>query len=124
MNKFTVGIIGAGQAAMEMLQQLASADFVDIVGIADMNKDAPGIALAHRHNIPTTTDMKEILEKGEQLDILIDVTGVKRVRDSLRQHMQDSGNHHTVIMHERISALLISLAKGKLVDMKASDDDY
>ncbi len=124
MNKFTVGIIGAGRAAMEMLQQLASADFVNIVGIADMNENAPGIALAHEHNIPTTTDMAEILAKGEQLDILIDVTGVKKVRDSLRQHMQDSGNHHTVIMHERISALLISLAKGKLVEMKASDDDY
>lgn len=124
MSHFTVGIIGAGQAAMEMLSQLASADFVNIIGIADINENAPGIELAREHNIPTTTVMADILEAGEQLDILIDVTGVKAVRDSLRQHMQESGNNHTVIMHERISALLVSLAKGKLVDMKTSDNDY
>ncbi|MEH6822724.1 MAG: hypothetical protein V7629_02290 [Motiliproteus sp.] len=124
MNHFTVGIIGAGQAAMEMLQQLVNADFVKIIGIADMNDNAPGIALARDNNIPTTTDMADILKAGNELDILIDVTGVKAVRDSLRKHMQESGNHHTVIMHERISALLISLARGKLVKMKASDDDY
>lgn len=124
MNHFSIGIIGAGQAAIEMLQQLLQAEYVTITGIADMNDNAPGMALAREHNIPTTTDMADILEAGEQLDILIDVTGVKKVRDLLRQHMQTSGNQHTVIMHERISALMISLANGKLVDMKASDQDY
>ena len=124
MSHFTVGIIGAGQAAMAMLEQLASADFVEIIGIADMNQEAPGIVFARENNISTSSDMADILRMGEKLDILIDVTGVKAVRDSLRQHMQDSGNHHTVIMHERISALMISLAKGRLVDMKASDDEY
>ena len=29
-----------------------------------------------------------------------------------------------IIMHERLSALMVSLAKGKLVDMKGSDDTY
>ena len=124
MNHFSIGIVGAGHAAIEMLHQLLKADYVTITGIADMNENAPGIALAREHGIPTSTDMADILAAGEQLDILIDVTGVKKVRDILRQHMQDSGNHHTVIMHERISALMISLANNKLVEMKASDDEY
>ena len=124
MNTFSVGIIGAGQAATELLHQLMSAEFVDIVGIADLKTDTPGIVLARENNIRTTTDMNDILELGESLDILIDVTGVHAVRERLRTHMVESGNRHTVIMHERIAALMVSLAKGKLVDMKASDDEY
>jgi len=124
MSAFTVGIIGAGQAATELLNQLANAEFVDIVGIADLNTEAPGILLAEKHGINTTTDMKNILELGESLDIIIDVTGVHVVREKLRQHMVESNNRHTVIMHERIAALMVSLARGQLVDMKASDDDY
>jgi glyceraldehyde-3-phosphate dehydrogenase/erythrose-4-phosphate dehydrogenase len=124
MNHFSIGIVGAGHASIEMLHQLLKADYVTITGIADMNDNAPGIALARAHGIPTSTDMADILADGEKLDILIDVTGVKKVRDMLRKHMQESGNQHTVIMHERISALMISLANKKLVDMKSSDDDY
>jgi len=124
MSAFSVGIIGAGKAATELLHQLASADFVEIVGIADLKTDTPGILLAKEKGIPTTTDMNQILEMGEQLDILIDVTGVQAVRERLRQYMVESNNHHTVIMHERIAALMVSLAKGQLVDMKDSDDEY
>jgi len=124
MSAFTVGIIGAGQAATELLNQLANAEFVNIIGIADLNTEAPGILLAREHGIKTTTDMADILKLGESLDIIIDVTGVHVVREKLRQHMVESKNRHTVIMHERIAALMVSLARGQLVDMKASDDDY
>jgi len=124
MRAFSVGIIGAGQAATELLHQLVDAEFVKIVAIADLKTDTPGILLAKEQGIPTTTNMHDILELGESLDILIDVTGVHAVREQLRKYMVESDNHHTVIMHERIAALMISLAKGKLVEMKASDDEY
>lgn len=124
MSAFSVGIIGAGQAATELLNQLVNAEFVDIVGIADLKTDTPGILLAKEHGIHTTTNMSDILELGESLDILIDVTGVHIVREQLRRYMVESENHHTVIMHERIAALMVSLARGQLVDMKASDNDY
>lgn len=124
MSAFSVGIIGAGQAATELLHQLLNADFVEIVGIADLKTDTPGILLAKEKGIRTTTDMGQILELGEKLDILIDVTGVHAVREQLRRYMVESDNHHTVIMHERIAALMVSMAKGKLVEMKASDDEY
>ncbi|MGB0893604.1 MAG: hypothetical protein ACPGUD_04295 [Parashewanella sp.] len=124
MKGFSIGIIGAGQAATELLQQLVAAEFVHIVAIADLKDDTPGIKLAQTHAIPTTTDMDDILKLGETLDIIIDVTGVCAVRNKLRQYMSETNNKHTVIMHERLSALMISLAKGKLVDMKGSDDTY
>jgi hypothetical protein len=38
--------------------------------------------------------------------------------------MQASGNHHTIIMHELIAVLLMSLSQGKLVSMKHNPIDY
>lgn len=124
MNQFSIGIIGAGQAATELLQQLVEAEFINIVAIADLKTSTPGIELAKQHRIPTTTKLTDLLEMGESLDILIDVTGNISVREQLRQHMKENENHHTVIMHERIAALLVSLAKGTLVHMHTSDEFY
>ncbi len=124
MNGFSIGIVGAGQAATELLQQLVAAEFIHVVAIADLKTDTPGILLAQKHDIPTTTDLTDILKLSEALDIIIDVTGVCAVRNQLRQHMAKTNNKHTVIMHERLSALMVSLAKGQLVDMKGSDDTY
>lgn len=121
---FKIAVIGAGHAGIELLQKLFEAEFVDIVGVADTKQDAPGMLLAREHQILTTTDMNSLLVNSFEIDIIIDVTGVKAVRDALRSHMQESGNYHTVIMHERISALLLSLFNGEMVQTKASDDFY
>lgn len=100
------------------------AKFVEIVGIADTNPQAPGILLAKENGLTITTDMYDLLKGNEEIDIVIDVTGIKSVRDALRHHMEVCNNEHTVIMHERISALLISLFNGALVETKASNDLY
>jgi len=121
---FKIAVIGAGHAGIELLQKLFEAEFVDIIGVADTNQDAPGMLLARENRVPTTTDMNDLLVNSQEIDIIIDVTGVKAVRDGLRSHMQESGNYHTVIMHERISALLLSLFSGEMVQTKASDDFY
>jgi glyceraldehyde-3-phosphate dehydrogenase/erythrose-4-phosphate dehydrogenase len=123
-DQFKIAVIGAGDAGLELLNRLFTAEFIDILGVADTNDQAPGILLAKEHNIPVTTDMYDLLKDSSQIDILIDVTGVKAVRDALRTHMQESGNYHTIIMHERISALLLSLFNGEMVATKASDEFY
>lgn len=123
-NQFKIAVIGGGNAGLELLDRLFKAEFVEILGVADTNPQAPGIILAKEHNIPVTTNMNDLLEDSSNIDILIDVTGIKEVRDALRQHMQESANQHTVIMHERISALLISLFNGMMVPTKASDEFY
>jgi hypothetical protein len=38
--------------------------------------------------------------------------------------MRDSENHHTIIMHELIAVLLMSLSQGKLIPMKHNTTDY
>jgi hypothetical protein len=94
------------------------------MGVADLNSEAPGMRLAREYGVKTFDDFMDLVRKGEELDIIIAVTGVHTVRDDLRHYMQQTDNHHTIIMHEMIAVLLMSLSKGELVRMKHNDLDY
>lgn len=124
MEKIRIVLIGAGETGTPLLRQLLAATFVQMVGVADLNDDMPGMRLARENGIATTNDFMTLASLGNSVDIIIDVTGVVKVREQLRHHMQASGNHHTIIMHELIAVLLMSLSQGKLVSMKHGPVDY
>jgi predicted homoserine dehydrogenase-like protein len=124
MESISIVLIGAGETGTPLLRQLLAAPFVKVLGVADLNDQMPGIKLAREKGVPTTNDFMTLLKQGDKVDIVIDVTGVAKVRDALRQHMQDSGNRHTIIMHEMIAVLLMSLSQGKLVSMKHGTVNY
>lgn len=124
MQAFRIVVIGAGDTGTPLLQQLFNAPFVQVLGVADLNLELPGIALARQHQVPVTDNFMELVSLGSQVDIIIDVTGATKVREQLRQHMVDSRNAHTVIMHEQIALLMMSLSAGKLVDSKHGLQQY
>lgn len=76
-----VAIIGAGRGGTALIELLQKDPVVTITGVADLHADAPGMDLARRCKIPTTTDYRELLK--EPVDIIIDVTGSASVRSSL-----------------------------------------
>lgn len=124
MKTIRIIVIGAGETGTPLLKQLLSAPFVDVVGVADLDDQMPGIQLAKEHGVATTDDFMSLVQLGDAVDIVIDVTGVAEVRADLRKYMQESGNRHTIIMHELIAVLLMSLSQGKLVSMKHNTADY
>lgn len=124
MEKIRIVVIGAGETGTPLLQQLLAADFVQVVGVADLDDDMPGMRLARERGVTTSNDFMTLVGLGTAVDIVIDVTGVAKVRDQLRRHLQESGNHHTIIMHEMIAVLLMSLSQGRLVSMKHQQTDY
>ena len=124
MQTIRIIVIGAGETGTPLLKQLLAAPFVDVVGVADLDDQMPGIQLAKEHGVATTDDFMSLVQLGDAVDIIIDVTGVAEVRADLRKHMQESDNHHTIIMHELIAVLLMSLSQGKLVSMKHDSADY
>src|SRR3954470_7593484 len=123
-HKIRIAIVGAGETGTPLLKQLLAAEFVKVVGIADLNADAPGMTLARQKNVKACTDFMDLARMGEDIDIFIDVTGVHKVRDALRHYMQETDNHHTIIMHELVAVLMVSLSQGKLVQVKHGDLDY
>lgn len=50
--------------------------------------------------------------------------GVHAVREKLREYLQASANGHTIIMHEMIAVLMMSLSQNKLVTTKHNQVDY
>lgn len=123
-GKIRIVVIGGGETGTPLLKQLAEAAFVDVLGVADLQEDAPGISFAREKGISTTTNFMELVQRGEEVDIIIEVTGVPAVREQLRTYMQDSANHHTIIMHEMIAVLMMSLSLGSLIEMKHSAVEY
>ena len=115
-DKINIAIIGAGQTGAPLIENLANSSFVEIVSIADLNQQAPGIIFAKERGIPVTSDYRDVVKLGKQVDIIIEVTGVAQVKKSLKEFMQVTGNKHTVIMHELIAVLMMSMAQGNLVD--------
>lgn len=124
MKTIRIVLIGAGETGTPLLRQLLAADFVEVVGVADLSDDMPGMQLARSRGVATTRDFMTLARLGDAVDIIIDVTGVARVREQLRQYLHESGNHHTIIMHELIAVLLMSLSQGKRVSMKHDSVDY
>lgn len=124
MTMFRIAMIGAGETGTPLLKQLIAAPFVELTGVADLNLDLPGVRLARENGIPVTSDFMELAREGEKVDIIIDVTGSKGVREALRQHMMNSGNQHTLIMHERIALLMMSLSLSKAIDAKHGEQGY
>ncbi|NMG73181.1 oxidoreductase [Aromatoleum diolicum] len=124
MQSIRIGLIGAGETGTPLLRQLLDASFVELVGVADLSDAQPGIRLAKERGVRTTNDFMDLARLGNGVDIIIDVTGVAKVREQLRNHFQETGNHHTIIMHELIAVLLMSLSQGKLVSTKHGSIDY
>jgi predicted homoserine dehydrogenase-like protein len=119
-----IALIGAGETGTPLLEQLLHAKFVNVVLVADLNSHTTGIQLAQTQGVRTTTNFMEVAQLGTEIDIIIEVTGVSNVKEQLRKYLHDTGNHHTIIMHEMIAILLMSLLRGQLVTMKHQQVDY
>lgn len=114
-ERINIGIIGAGQTGTPLIKKLADADFINIVAIADLDVEAPGITYAKEKGISVTTDLMDLAREGENIDIIIEVTGSLEVKNQLREYYKQNENRHTVIMQELVAILLMSLAQGELV---------
>ncbi|MBI5658168.1 MAG: diguanylate cyclase [Nitrosomonadales bacterium] len=54
-------IIGAGRGGSALLEMFLDDDLVEVIAIADLNPDAPGIKLAKQHGVPAYADAGEAL---------------------------------------------------------------
>ncbi len=105
-QKVKVGIIGGGETGVSLMMNFMKYEFIEIVGLADIDENAEGIKVANDFGIMTTRDFNDIVALGKTVDILVDTVGKKEIRTAVRDKMLDSGNQHTIIMPELIVLLL------------------
>jgi two-component system sensor histidine kinase DegS len=79
-----VAIIGAGRGGTALMEILANDPLVSIIGIAEINPQAPGLRLAKRLRIPVTRRYQDLLDI-ESVDLIIDVTGNPEVEQTLQE---------------------------------------
>ena len=86
---YHLGLVGAGRQGMAILEALVPARRDDqplrMVGVADLNPEAPGILYAYRHNLFVTVNFADLLQLPE-LDIIVNATGRPEVTEELQAH--------------------------------------
>lgn len=78
-----VAIIGGGRGGTALIEIFQKNPLVRILSIADVDSRAPGLRLARKLGIPTTTDFRK-LTTLKNMDILIDVTGNPEVQKAIQ----------------------------------------
>ena len=75
---YNLALVGAGRQGMAILEALVPLQRDDqllrVVGVADLNPEAPGILYAYRHNLLVTVDFTDLFQIPE-LDIIVNATG-------------------------------------------------
>ena len=79
----SVAIIGAGRGGTALMEIFADDPLVQIVGVAEVNPDSPGLRLAKQLRIPVTRDYRQLLAM-EGVDLIIDVSGNAEVWEFLQ----------------------------------------
>ncbi|HEX9154999.1 MAG TPA: sensor histidine kinase [Nitrospira sp.] len=109
-----VAIIGAGRGGTALMEIFATDPLVQIVGVAECNPSAPGLALAKRLKIPVTRDYRRLLDL-ERVDLVIDVSGNAEVwqvlQDFHRMGVTIIGGASAKFMWELIEARIRATAE-------------
>ncbi|WP_313894360.1 sigma 54-interacting transcriptional regulator [Psychrobacillus sp.] len=100
-------IVGAGNGGYALLKLIEQAEYLQVKGIVDINKDAPGMIYAREHNIQTYSEWKQLLTRNIQ--IIIDVTGSNDVFTELLANRPETA----VLIPGAIANLIVSLLEEK-----------
>ncbi|NLI13736.1 sigma 54-interacting transcriptional regulator [Pelotomaculum propionicicum] len=108
MKLVRVAIVGGGRGGYSVLRMLKEIKEVEIVGISDVEPEAPGIVAAQEEGISVTRDFNELLSLPD-LDVIIETTGLPEVRDKIQQNISSK----TALMEAKAANLIITILKEK-----------
>lgn len=124
-DKVRVAIVGGGRTGTPLLEDFLSRPFVEVAGVADVNSESTGALLAQGSGVFFTTDAMELAAMGEDVDLLIEVSGDPELKSRIKEAYQAQGNRHTIILHDLVARLIISMVSGadELVETFHPHDD-
>jgi predicted homoserine dehydrogenase-like protein len=123
-DKINIALIGAGRTGTPLLKEMLKYSYLNIVGVADLNASAEGMKIAKDNGIFTTTAPVDLISKGDLIDILVEVSGDLALKKVIKEHLMNTDNKKTIIMHDLIARLFISMTtqQSKLIPSLHPDD--
>lgn len=109
-EKVRVAIVGGGRTGTPLLEDFLKRPFIEVVGVADKDTASPGAELARANGIFFTPDADVLAAKGNDIDVIVEVSGDPSVKPALKDAFQAQGNRHTIILHDLVARLVMSLA--------------
>ena len=110
-EKIKVALLGLGEVGqefaehfLEIIQEGGKA--VEIVAVAHDQLDSPVVLGFQQNGVAIYENAADIVDMGDAIDIIFDLTGNADTRQTLRKGMMDSNNKHTVIAPEIMAQLL------------------
>lgn len=78
----SIAIVGGGKGGSTILGAFYGIEEFKVLGLCDVNQDAPGMKLARELGVPTFQDLESLL-KQPGLEIIIEATGSEKVREQV-----------------------------------------
>ncbi|MBN2247346.1 MAG: hypothetical protein JW733_01460 [Coriobacteriia bacterium] len=107
-----VAVVGGGRTGMPLLEALSGLPFVAIAGVADTDPNSPGARFAQDHGIFYTEFASVLGAKADEIDLIIEVSGDPAVKPALKEAFRAQGNTGTIIVHDLVARLIMTLALG------------
>lgn len=109
MDKQNIAIIGLNNAGTELFKAMVElkSKGVNVLGVSE-NNFTEGCQLAQELGI-TNMSIDKIIDMGDQVDVIFDLTGSREIRKELRTTLFSSKNQHTVIAPESVARLMYTM---------------
>ena len=116
MKSVSVLLVGLGRVGSKFYDKLHALgrERVRIVGVCERDPKNPHVAQAQKDGIAVYPDYREAVRNlGSAVDIILDTTNVSAVKQDLRAILQETANHHTVLLPLVVSYLMWYLSDQK-----------
>ncbi len=111
-EKVRIAIVGGGRTGAPLLEALNALPYIEVVGVADHDPDSPGAKYAQDNDIFYTENASVLGAKANEIDLIIEVSGDPMVKPALKDAFRAQGNTETIIVHDLVARVLMTLATG------------
>lgn len=111
-DKIRIAIVGGGRAGAPLLEALSALPYIEIIGVADRDPNSTGATFAMERDVFYTENASVLGAMAEQVDLIIEVSGDPSVKPALKEAFRAQGNTDTIIVHDLVARLLMTLAMG------------
>lgn len=109
MDKVRIAIVGLGRTGTPLFEYLLTRPWAQMVGVADRDTEGRGAKVAQDAGVFFTEHADVLAAKGRDIDVIIEVTGDPSVKPMLKDAFIAQGNRETVIVHDLIARMLLSI---------------